>query len=79
MTRNKWLKLLKSGSLLGLVANLATTGLALADKLPPKTGLVVMVFCSMLMAISQSLPQLILDIIDEGTDVNVGKGGPAVS
>jgi hypothetical protein len=74
MTKAKWLKLLRSGSLIGLVTSISTTGLALSDKLTPKTGLIVMVCCSFLMAISKALPQLILELMDDN-DAILGQSG----
>lgn len=76
MTKMKWIRILKSGSLWGVITSLsgAMMGPPVLNYLPTKYAGIMIIAGTLLTALSQSIPQLILDIMDE-PNANMGQGG----
>lgn len=74
MTKSRWLKLLRSGSLWGVLTTAigALTGPPVLAVFPTSVAGILIVLGSLITALSQSLPQLILDIMDE-SHVDLGE------
>ena len=74
MTKSKWIKILRSGSLWGVLTTVsgAMMGPPVMNVLPTAWAGAMIIIGTLITALSQSLPQLILDIMDE-PNVDMGQ------
>lgn len=74
MTKAKILKVLRSGAVASLIASIGSAALGLVGVLSPNHAIIATMLGTLLATLSKSLPQLILELMDD-TDVNLGQGG----
>lgn len=76
MTRKKLIKIFKSGAVVSLLVSTASAITGLAGIMPPDRAMIATAIGTLMATFSQSLPALILEILDE-EDVNLGEDRPS--